>query len=260
LNNCTLSANVTVSYGGGANGSRLNNCVLFGNVSGSYGGGVEGSVLDNCILTDNSALNGGGAHSSTLNNSIVFFNSAPQEANHAASTLNYCCTTPLPSVGIGNISTDPQLAGLAHLSSNSPCRNAGDASYVTGTDIDGEGWANPPSIGCDEYRVGALTGSLSVAMRAPQTNIAAGFAASFTAEITGRVSWRLFSCAACLQRKQSRRCYCDSRRSHHHSADPLCPRIGFDSDFALHLLGHRREQYSVSGGCSQRRGCVGAGE
>lgn len=188
LNNCTLSGNSATNYGGGANASGLNNCVLFGNSSGSYGGGAEGGVLNNCTLTANSALNGGGAHSSTLNNSILFYNSAPLEPNYSSSTLNYCCTTPLPPAGTGNISADPQLAGLAHLSSGSPCRNAGSASYVNGTDIDGETWAGPPSIGCDEYHVGALTGSLNVAIQAPATSLAVGFVANFTAQISGRVS------------------------------------------------------------------------
>lgn len=188
LNNCTLSGNSATNYGGGANASALNNCVLFGNSSGAYGGGAEGGVLNNCTLTGNSALNGGGTHSSTVNNSILFYNSAPIEPNYSGGDLNYCCTTPPPPAGTGNISADPQLAGLAHLSSGSPCRNAGSASYVNGADIDGEAWANPPSIGCDEYRVGALTGSLSVAIQAPQTSLAVGFVANFTAQINGRIS------------------------------------------------------------------------
>lgn len=188
LNNCTLSGNSAVNYGGGANASGLNNCNLYGNSSAAYGGGAEGGVLNNCTLTGNSALNGGGAHSSTLNNCILYFNSAPQEANYSSSTLNYCCTTPLPPAGTGNISSSPQLAGLAHLSSSSPCRNAGNAAYASGTDIDGEVWANPASIGCDEYQVGALTGALNVAIQAAHTNLAVGFVANFTAQITGRVS------------------------------------------------------------------------
>jgi hypothetical protein len=59
---------------------------------------------------------------------------------------------------------------------------------ATGLDIDGETWANPPSIGCDEYHPGAVTGSLSVSIQAAYTNAAVGFALNFTAAIDGRAT------------------------------------------------------------------------
>ena len=55
-------------------------------------------------------------------------------------------------------------------------------------DMDGEPWANPPSIGCDEYWSGSVTGALSVAIVASYTNVAVGFAVDFQAVIGGRVS------------------------------------------------------------------------
>jgi parallel beta-helix repeat protein len=184
LNHCVVSGNT----GGGVGSSTLNNCVLTGNSAYYYGGGASGSTLNNCTLTGNSAIYGGGAVSCTLNNCIVYFNTATTWANYdnPSSTLNYCCTTPMPTNGVGNITADPQLASASHLSAWSPCIGAGSATYASGTDIDGEPWANPPSIGCDEYHAGAVTGPLTVSLTATYTNVATGFSVGLTALIAGR--------------------------------------------------------------------------
>jgi parallel beta-helix repeat protein len=209
LSNCTLTGNLAPS-GGGAYYGALNDCMLVGNFATHYGGGASYSTLNNCTLTDNSADYGGGAYSNTLNNCtltinsasffggaafwstldncIVYFNNAPIDANYAACTLNYCCTTPLPPTGTGNLSFDPKLASASHLSASSPCRGAGSVAYVSGTDIDGEAWASPPSIGCDEYRTGAVTGPLSVKVEASFTNVAVGFPLALATQIEGRTS------------------------------------------------------------------------
>ena len=219
LNNCTLRGNVA-QLGGGAVVSRLDNCTLAGNRAGE-GGGVWDATLNNCALSGNSAITGGGAASGTLinctltgnsaesqgggtagatltipgsptpctlKNCIVYFNTAPTEANYSRSDLSYCCTTPLPTGGLGNISTDPQLASTSHLSAVSPCRGAGNAAYASGIDIDGELWTAPPSIGCDEYHPGAVAGPLNVAIGATYTNVAVGYSLDFTAWIEGRTS------------------------------------------------------------------------
>jgi hypothetical protein len=185
LNNCTLTGN-SAPFGGGASGSTLNNCVVFRNT----GGGASDSTLNNCTLTGNSDTGEyacGGANSCTLNNCIVYFNSAAGDANYdSSSTLNYCCTTPMPTNGVGNISAEPQLASVSHLSALSPCIGAGSATYASGTDIDGEAWANPPSIGCDEYHAGAVTGPLTVSLTAALTNVMIGHPVGLTAFIAGR--------------------------------------------------------------------------
>src|SRR5207244_9274701 len=66
---------------------------------------------------------------SILNNCISYFNSAPSGSNYLTSTLNYCCTTPQPGSGSGNITQDPMFVdrfpGNFRLQSNSPCINAG---------------------------------------------------------------------------------------------------------------------------------------
>jgi hypothetical protein len=187
LDNCTLTGNSS-GYGGGVQNCTLNNCALSGNTSGGNGGGAGSSTLNNCTLTGNSAVNGGGADSSTLNNCIVYYNNAPGGSNYSGSTLNFSCTTPLPDNGTNNITAEPQLADTAHISAGSPCIGAGSTNYTTGVDIDGEPWANPPSIGCDEYYSGAITGALSVAIQADYTNVAPGFMVNFTGQISGHVS------------------------------------------------------------------------
>src|ERR1039457_7568663 len=63
----------------------------------------------------------------------------------------YCCTTPAVT-GAGNFTNAPQLfADGVHLTSGSPCIGTG-TNLVTGTDIFGLPWANPPSVGCAEWQ------------------------------------------------------------------------------------------------------------
>jgi parallel beta-helix repeat protein len=189
LFSCTVTGNSVFGSGGGASTAVMNGCALNGNWASASGGGVSGGSLNNCTVTGNSASSAGGASGATLNNCIVYFNNAPSYANYdTASTLNYCCATPLPSAGTNNFPTDPQLASSSHIGVNSPCRGAGSAIYATGTDIDGDAWLNPPSIGCDEYRPGSVTGPLTVAIAATYTNLAAGGGDWLQALVTGRTT------------------------------------------------------------------------
>jgi hypothetical protein len=137
-------------------------------------------VLNNCTLSGNSQ----GAVDCLLTNCIVYFNSWMNY--DSSSALDHCCTTPLPANGVGNISSDPQLASAFYLSALSPCIGKGKFAAVSGTDIDGEPWANPPAIGCDEYHAGAVTGPLTVDFTASLTNVIVGYSVDLTASIEGR--------------------------------------------------------------------------
>jgi hypothetical protein len=194
LNNCSLTGNsATEGSGGGAYYAAVTNSSLSGNSAFNSGGGAESSILNNCALTGNSAPTGGGAHSSTLNNCIAYYNSAASGANFSASTLNFCCTTPLPDSGTNNITDNPLMADVAHISAFSPCAGTGSAAYSLGVDIDGEAWRNPPAIGCDEYYSGSVTGALSVAILADHTNVSAGFTVHFTERTDGHAGGNLWN-------------------------------------------------------------------
>jgi hypothetical protein len=153
LTHCTLTSNSAPRFGGGVFGGILNNCVLMNN-SAYEGGGAYAGTLNNCTLTGNSAgRSGGGGQISRLNNCVIYFNSAPAWANYfyeqpySDVTVNYCCVTPIPPYGVGNITNAPLFVNYAandlRLQSNSPCINAGKNAFVTSTtDLDG----NPRTV------------------------------------------------------------------------------------------------------------------
>jgi hypothetical protein len=148
VSNCVVTGNRGL-FGGGTFSGTLNNCVLSDNSASSGGGGAFGGTLNNCTVSGNRATGtnylegGGGADDSTLNNCIVYGNTASQWPNYDdRTTLNYCCTTPQPTNGVGNITNPPlfvdQPGGDLRLQPNSPCINAGQNALATGgPDLDG---------------------------------------------------------------------------------------------------------------------------
>ncbi len=223
LESCTVAGNVTAKDGGGAYQGTLSHCYITGNTAvgdsdngipgsggGAYnttvfgsvimnnsasvlGGGAYGGILVNCTITKNfSTYSGGGAYNSTLTNCIIYFNyisspsSNPSSTNYSYSSLYHCCTTPLAG-GSGNITNDPVLVSNSHPGTNSPCLGAGVAISGHATDIDGNPWANPPSMGCAEIYPGNETGSVRVGISALFTNMAPGYAENFQADIYGPI-------------------------------------------------------------------------
>jgi len=162
LSNCVIVGNAAFVEGGGALSGTYENCLFTGNTAPSGGAVVEG-ILNNCTVTGNSAsIEGGGLFDSggagtgssppmSANNCIVYGNTAPVGSNYYPSTmvqLNFSCTTPMSTNGLGNITNDPAFVNPAvndfHLQSNSPCINAGENAYApSGSDLDG----NPRIVG-----------------------------------------------------------------------------------------------------------------
>jgi hypothetical protein len=194
LNGCILTNNSAFSTGGGATVSTLSDCLLLNNTAGVNGGGAAGSTLNNCTVTGNSAEIGGGTDYCVANNCIVYYNNAPIGLNFSSSTLNSCCSWPLPSLVSGNITNKPLFVDLAggntRLQSNSPCINMGDNLYVTNsTDLDGNLRivGDVVDMGAYEFQT-VVQESLSVAIQVLYTNLLVGFEANFNGIIHGQAA------------------------------------------------------------------------
>lgn len=202
--NCIIASNscfsTGVSEGGGVYGGTVVNSAIIDNTAissytafefGGSGGGACNSGLTNCTVANNFAsAAGGGTFGANEVNCINYFNVCPNPnaytnaVNAFGGSNSYCCSTPLLK-GSNNISLDPVLAGVFLLSTNSPCVGAGSSAAVTGTDINGQPWANPPSMGCEEINPGNLSGNLSMSIAPDFTNLPPGYAKNFQANITG---------------------------------------------------------------------------
>ena len=209
--NCFLSNNYAF-YGGGIAYGTLNNSLALYNVA-TYGGGAYYANLYNSTVVNNytptlSSHRGAGTFDCNAYNTIIsgnYDNYGEFTDNYFAdgmslSSYSYCCTDPVPPTGfssgtnnISDLSKPPAFLDIFHISATSPCRGAGSSLFATGTDLDGETWANPPSIGCDEVFLSNLVGPLSVNLAAiPGINLLVNQFAGLYGTITGRataLSW-----------------------------------------------------------------------
>ncbi len=145
------------SYGGGIyiEGSNgiVANCTLVNNL-GNYGGGLyllDGSYATNCIIYDNSG------YSSYYNYRVV-------SVGGVTGRIDYSCTMPMPSEGIGNITNAPMFvntnAGNYRLTRDSPGVNEGlNQDWMAGAlDLDGrrriDRMMRQVDMGCFEYLPG----------------------------------------------------------------------------------------------------------
>jgi hypothetical protein len=187
--------------GGGVAFGIVNNSFITGNnvpyVAGSGGGGAYGAVLNNCTVLNNNGPNtfssAGGIRSCAARNCIVLYNTIDfMPANSSQCTFLYSCTDPLPS-GAGNIDTNLAFVDFAfHLPAVSPIRGAGSALYANGTDLEGQPWANPPSMGCSELVLSNLVGPLTVAIKPPVFELFANHFSTLVGTVTGHIeslSW-----------------------------------------------------------------------
>jgi hypothetical protein len=195
--NSTLSSNSTPSAGGASYQDTIYGSIISGNLAGTSGGGTYNSSLYNCTVVGNyGSFSGGcGVFQGSARNCIIYNNNASAGytswPNYYAASLSYCCTTPAPG-GTGNITSYPQLLDGVHIATISPCRGAGSAAYASGSDIDGEPWASPPSIGCDEVWEANLTGPLAVSLILKYTTIAQYGQDGLSGQVFGRatrVAW-----------------------------------------------------------------------
>ncbi len=196
INNCKITSNRAEDKGGGVHSGTINNCFIARNYSGFDGGGAYRATANNCTIVLNSALlqcggaSDGGSPGVECNNSIVYYNFS-YTAPDGLIDYQYSCTSYDYFDGPNCIEDPPELASLFCIATNSPVIGAGTNSYSSGTDIHNDAWLDPPSMGCDEYVAGTVTGPLQVAIydTASAIIVMVNTQQSFSVDIDGKAHW-----------------------------------------------------------------------
>jgi hypothetical protein len=198
--NYSLFFGNSATLGGGANGGTLNNCLISGNSADLDGGGAWGCTLNHCTVVDNVAWDfGGGVAGSTLFNCIVAYNAAWEADNYGYGALEYCCTTPLPTNGLGNVSVRPMFVDYDHgdlrLQPTSPCINAGNNALVKASaDLDGNPRIVSGTVDIGAYEYQGIGSEISYAWLQQYGLPTDGSADSLDSDSDGRNNWQEWRC------------------------------------------------------------------
>ena len=196
IDHSVIENNHATVHGGGifmpetSNGS-MNDCLVRGNVSADAGGGACFGTHFNNTIINNEAGRGGGVSWGKVYNCIVYYNRSKSSiyTNTYLGTYSYSCMTPLVS-GSGNISVPPGLAGFDNwrLVPGSPCIDAGSFGLAAGDydlDDDPRIWGGGVDMGCDEFYLPGLGGSLSVEVESSADRAVVGAHVAFQCNVDG---------------------------------------------------------------------------
>lgn len=185
---CELCGNTAI-YGGGAYTGTLKSCAIWDNYASGSGGGLNAAVAVHCTITDNTAPGAvGGAHGGALTNCVVYYNHGGGTHPEVTAKITRCCVATPRYQQAQSLIHDPQLLSHTQLAPGSICIGKGMAAAGGAFDLDGDPWAEPPSLGCDEPGAGPVGGPLAVSIRAETTQAVSGAAVQLVGVTRGRLA------------------------------------------------------------------------